>query len=113
MKDIILSVMSIIITGVITYLGTVIKTYLDDKKEMSTKEKIVRDTVKFVEQVYRDLNGPDKYKIAKENILSMLGTKGISVTDLEIEVLIESVVSDFNFAKLWGNGKEDFFDADI
>ena len=58
--------------------------YINDK----TKQSIVESTVKYVEQLYGDLQGKDKLAKAKENILALLNEKGITITELEMDVLI-------------------------
>jgi hypothetical protein len=49
-----------------------------------------------VEQMYRDIKGEEKFRIALENITEILNQKGIVVTELELQMLIESCVSEFN-----------------
>ena len=66
--------------------------YINDK----TKEAVVRTCVKAVEQLYRDVGGPEKLERAREGIRQMLEEKGIPITQLEMDMLIESVVSEFN-----------------
>lgn len=83
-----------IVTAVAGYIGVVVKNiykkYVDDK----TKERVVCTVVKAVKQLYSDLNGEEKLAKAIENISEMLKEKGISATELEIRMLIESAVSE-------------------
>ena len=67
--------------------------YVNDR----TKEAVARTCVKAVEQLYHDLGGPEKLKKAQEGIRQMLEEKGIAISELEMEMLIESVVSEFNY----------------
>ena len=67
--------------------------YVNDK----TKQSVVRTCVKAVEQLYHDLGGPEKLEKAKESAVDMLNEKGIPITDLELSILIESAVSEFNY----------------
>ena len=67
--------------------------YVNDR----TKEAVARTCVKAVEQLYHDLGGPEKLKKAQEGIRQMLEEKGIPISELEMEMLIESVVSEFNY----------------
>lgn len=67
--------------------------YINDK----TKQSVVRTCVKAVEQLYHDLGGPEKLKKAKASAVEMLNEKGIPITDLELSMLIESAVSEFNY----------------
>ena len=83
-----------VITAIAGYIGTCIKKlyqkYIDDK----TKEKVAVTVVKAVKQLYSDLDGEEKLEKAIEYISEMLCEKGISATELEIRMLIESAVSE-------------------
>jgi len=68
--------------------------YINDK----TKKSIAQTVVKATEQLYHDLGGAEKLQKATESISAMLAEKGITVTDLEIRMLIESAVSEFNYS---------------
>jgi len=74
-----------------TWIGSMYKKYINDK----TKEAVVRVCVKAVEQLYKDLHGQDKYNKAVEAIVEMLTIKGITITELEIKMLIESTCQEF------------------
>ena len=67
--------------------------YINDK----TKQSVVRTCVKAVEQLYHDLGGPEKLEKAKASAVEMLNEKGIPITDLELSMLIDSAVSEFNY----------------
>ena len=85
------------LTAFAGFLGTQIKglyqKYINDK----TKEAVVRTCVKAVEQLYHDLNGPEKFEAAKKGVEEMLNEKGIPISELELNLLIESVVAEFNY----------------
>ena len=66
---------------------------------------MVRICVKAAEQLYHELSGPEKLKKAQEGIVSMLNEKGIPISELEMNALIESVVCEFNY----GFGLKDLF----
>lgn len=92
-----LPIIAAAITALAGFLGTQLKglyqKYVNDK----TKEAVVRTCVKAVEQLYHDLGGPEKLEKAKEGIEQMLNEKGIPITELEMNMLIEAVVSEFNY----------------
>ena len=92
-----LPIIAAAITALAGFLGAQLKglyqKYVNDK----TKEAVVRTCVKAVEQLYHDLGGPEKLKKAKEAIEEMLNEKGIPITELEMNLLIEAVVSEFNY----------------
>lgn len=93
-----LQIMYAIITAVAGYIGIVVKNlvtkYINDK----TKTAVAKTAVQFVEQVYRDLHGEEKLNEALKAAAEMLNEKGITVTDLELRVLIEAAVAEFNDA---------------
>ena len=92
-----LPVIAAAVTALAGFLGAQLKglyqKYVNDK----TKESVVRTCVKAVEQLYHDLGGPEKLEKAKEGIEDMLNEKGIPITELEMNLLIEAVVSEFNY----------------
>lgn len=87
-----------IITGIAGYVGLAIKnickTYVNDK----TKQKVARTVVRAVKQMYSDMNGEEKLDMAISNISEMLVEKGISITELEIRMLIEAAVEELKEA---------------
>ena len=87
-----------IITAIAGYIGIVVKNlckkYINDK----TKAAVAKTAVQFVEQVYKDLHGEDKLNAALDAASEMLAEKGITVTELEMRVLIEAAVGEFNNA---------------
>ena len=91
-----MQIMDAIITAIAGYIGIVVKNlvtkYLNDK----TKREVAKDAVKFVEQVYKDLHGEEKLDAALAAASEMLAEKGIAVSDLEMRVLIEAAVAEFN-----------------
>lgn len=95
-----------IITAVAGYVGIVVKNlcteYINDK----TKRAVAKSAVQFVEQVYKDLHGEEKLNTALSAASEMLLEKGITVSDLEMRVLLEAAVAEFNKAFNKTNVKE-------
>lgn len=87
-----------ILTALAGYIGIVIKNlytrYINDK----TKESVIKTCVKAVEQVYKDIHGEEKLQKALEAASEMLLAKDIVITDVEMRMLIESAVAEFNNA---------------
>lgn len=87
-----------IITTIAGYIGIVVKDlctkYINDKR----KAVVAKTAVQFVEQVYKDLHGEEKLNQALSAASEMLAEKGIKATDLEMRVLIEAAVCEFNNA---------------
>lgn len=95
-----LSILYTILTAVISFVGVRIKTLYKKIVDNNLKKQVVEDTVKYVEQLYKNLNGKEKLEIAKKNILELLKEKGIYINELELNVLIESVCN--NIKKIGG-----------
>ena len=94
-----MTILCTILTGIAGFIGAQIKKIYEKHIQDDTKKKVVEDCVKAVEQIYHDLSGEEKKQKAIENIVEMLNEKGISIAPIEIEMLIESVVCSFNYAK--------------
>lgn len=67
----------------------------------AVKKDVARTVVQAVEQIYKDLHGEEKLGKALEAAAGMLADNGIYVSDLELRMLIEAAVGEFNavFAK--------------
>ena len=90
--DLLLPILATFLTGVFTYLGNKIKNAYETKLKNETAKTIVDDTVRYVQQVYKDLEGAEKLQKAIEKAQEVLAEKGIILTDVEINMLIESSV---------------------
>ena len=87
-----------LLTAFAGYIGLWIKSlytkYINDK----TKKDVVRTCVQAVEQLYKNLHGEDKYNEVVASASEMLAIKGITISELEIKMLIEAAVAEFNDA---------------
>lgn len=90
--DILLPVLATFLTGLFTYIGTKLKSAYEKKVNTETAKVVVEDVVKFVEQVYTDIHGKEKLQKAIEQASIILQNKGISISETEINMLIESAV---------------------
>lgn len=89
-----------ILYAIVTFIGGALAVwakklytkYINDK----TKQAVAKTVVQAVEQIYRDLGGPEKLQKALEAAAEMLAGKGITITDLELRMLIEAAVGEFN-----------------
>lgn len=90
--DIILPAIASVIAVLFGVLGAKLKSVYDTKIKTDTAKIVVDDVVKFVQQVYRDLDGPEKLQKALTEASTILNEKGISISDTELDMLIESAV---------------------
>lgn len=91
----ILEIIVAILTGVASFIGMKVKKVYEDHVNTKTKKDVVDTTVKYVEQVYKDIHGAKKLEKAKEKALEWLNEKGITISDTELEILIEASVNGF------------------
>lgn len=85
-----------VVTALAGYIALAVKSlatkYVNDK----TKKQVAKTVVQAVEQIYKDLNGEEKLNKAISHMAEMLTEKGISTSDVELRVLIEDAVGEFN-----------------
>lgn len=97
---------SIILT-IVTAIGAAIATIIKDKyqefkdkeieeKNLAIKKETVETCVKAVEQIYSDLHGEEKFQKVVEYVNTMLAEKGLTITEIEIKMLIEATVKVLN-----------------
>lgn len=89
-----MEMVSTIVIAIMGFIGICIKNVIKKFSDDKTKEQVCKTVVKAVEQMYSDLTGTEKYEKAIENITDMLTEKGISATELEVQMLIESCVKE-------------------
>lgn len=97
----------IVIFGTIaTIIANAIKNKYDEyinakleEKIEKTKEEIVIKCVNAVEQAYKDMTGEEKFQKVVEFVDTLLAEKGITITEVEIKVIIESAVHSMNVIK--------------
>ena len=91
-----MTILHTVITAIAGYVGIAVKNiynkYINDK----TKKDIAKTCVRAVEQIYKDLHGEEKLEKCIDAALEMLCDKGINTTSIELRMLIESAVNEFN-----------------
>ena len=93
------------LSGLAGWIGLQLKAIYQKHVNDKTKQAVVRTCVKAVEQLYHDLDGAAKLEKAEEGIVEMLKEKGIPISKLEMDALIEAVVCEFNYG-ISGKDKE-------
>lgn len=91
-----MEILTTVITAIAGWLAIVVKKlitkYLNDK----TKQEIAKIVVSGIEQCYKSLSGPEKLEKAIKSATEMLKDKGIKVTEVELRMLLESALGEFN-----------------
>jgi uncharacterized membrane-anchored protein YjiN (DUF445 family) len=85
-----------VVTAILGFVGIAIKTLLERFVNDKRKQKIVETCVKAAEQIYKELKGKEKLEKVKENIVAMLNEKGLTISELEMDMLIEAAVAEMN-----------------
>lgn len=82
-----------ILTAILGWLGATIKKIYNEKVKNETIRNVIDDCVKYVEQKSKTETIQNKYGMAKDKAINILNSKGIEITDDEIDLLIESFVN--------------------
>ena len=85
-----------VLAGLITQKVT---SYLKQKgiiAKLEANKELVRIVVNAVEQTYQHLNGEEKLKVAKIELVKLMNEKKIKISEQEVDILIESVVKEMN-----------------
>lgn len=104
MKDFITQMITDYLPAILTAIATVIvaqiKICYNKYVDNETKKDVASTTVKYVEQIYKDLHGEEKLEKAKESMSELLESKGIKISEIEMIMLLESAVKEMNYADL-------------
>lgn len=90
--DILLPAVASVIAVLFGVLATKIKTAYNDKVQDETVRTIIKSVVEWAQQVYKDCDGPEKLQKALDKASIILNEKGITISDEELNMLIESAV---------------------
>ena len=78
--------------------GMLIRQMVAKYMDTDTKRAMAKIVVQFAEQVYRDLHGEEKLNAALAVFSQMLAEKHIKASQMEMKVLLEAAVAEFNEA---------------
>jgi hypothetical protein len=91
-----MEIIGTILTALAGVLGMVATRLATKYVNTKIKRDVAHTVVQGVEQLYKDLHGPAKLDKALEAAANMLAAQGITVTDLELLMLLEAAVGEFN-----------------
>lgn len=101
----VISILVVVIGLAFTGLQKFIQTKMDevkvkaDAKNYELAKSITHTVVNAVEQIFKDVEGADKFQAASERLTAELNKAGIFLDEASKKVLIESVVNGFNELK--------------
>lgn len=90
--DIILPAIASVVAVLFGVLGTKIKQIYNEKVQDETVRTVVENVVKWAQQTFEQTQGPEKLQAALEKASTILNEKGITISDTELNMLIESAV---------------------
>lgn len=99
--DQILNLIALIIAGCVGVVTRYVVKFLKKKgiiAKLETHKELTKIVVNAVEQAYNHLDGDKKLELAKSEIEKVANSKGLAITQKEIELLIESTVKEMNKA---------------
>lgn len=82
-----------ILTGVIAWLGNKIKSLIEEKVQNEKVKEIINDVVKYTEQTSKELTSTEKFNKAMEEASEWLNSKGITISETELRIMIEASVN--------------------
>ena len=89
-----LSALGTILTAVGAWLGGKLGRYIDTQRESKLIREIIAKTVQYVEQVGKTLGSEEKFDLAKQKAVEWAQSKGLQVSEVELEILIEAFVNE-------------------
>lgn len=101
LQDNLIQILATVITAITSFIGISIKKAYTKYIDTKTKKEIVEATVKYIEQIYKGvmISNEDKLNKAKEKTLEWINSKGLKISDTELDILIESAVSGLKSTK--------------
>lgn len=91
-----MEIIGTILTALAGVVAMAVKNLATKYINTKVKREIALTVVQGVEQLYNHLNGEEKLAKALEAAADMLTANGITVTDLELRMLLEAAVGEFN-----------------
>ena len=91
-----------LVSAVFAFIGAQLKKKYQEKIDTEEKRHAVETCVNAAEMVYKDLKGAEKLAKVKENIVEWLNLKGISISEIELDMMIEAAVTNLNLDYLKG-----------
>ena len=96
MNNYISQIILALILALAAFLGAQLRTLYKKYVTTEIKQSVCRTVVRFVEQVYKDLHGPEKLAQAALRASEILKEYGIEISQAELISLIEAAVNEFN-----------------
>lgn len=96
LQEAVMQLAVVVITGLVSVLTAKVTAYFREKgllAKLDAKKKSVDIAVNAVEQIYYEEEGPERYKQARTRAIDLLNKQGITITEQELDTLIEAAVA--------------------
>lgn len=96
LQEAVMQLAVVVITGLVSVLTAKATAYFKEKgllAKLDAKKKSVDIAVSAVEQIYYEEQGPERYKQARTRAIDLLNKQGITITEQELDTLIEAAVA--------------------
>lgn len=96
LQEAVMQLAVVVITGLVSVLTAKATAYFKEKgllAKLDAKKKSVDIAVNAVEQIYYEQEGPERYKQARTRAIDLLNKQGITITEQELDTLIEAAVA--------------------
>ena len=96
LQEAVMQLAVVVITGLVSVLTAKATAYFREKgllAKLDAKKKSVDIAVNAVEQIYYQEEGPERYKQARTRAIDLLNKQGITITEQELDTLIEAAVA--------------------
>ena len=87
-----------VLLALATFLGVQVRNLYRKYVTTEIKQAVCKTAVRFVEQVYQDIHGPEKLAQAMAKASELLSGYGIVISESELVAMIEAAVNEFNNA---------------
>ena len=77
------------------FLGAQVRNLYRKYVNTEIKQAVCKTAVLFVEQVYKDIHGPEKLAMAMARASAILKEYGIEISDVELTAMLEAAVREF------------------
>lgn len=101
----IMNLLMLVVGAIFTILGRHINKLLkkyEDSEEMNQireslehNKEVVKLSVEYAQQIGASLDGPEKYKLAKDKAIEIANSKGFHISEQELDAMIEQAVGSF------------------
>ena len=91
-----MELIAMVLTALLGYIGMVAKRLISRYLDTGDKRALALASVRYVEQVFQQLHGPEKMRKALDKFAVMLDEHGITCSAAEMETLLEAAVNEMN-----------------